>query len=587
MGAAEQLVKAARKLARRMEFQGLDISIETDKGQKRYWFDPHNNTEGSTTMEFPYGYIRRSPGDDGDLTDCVSISTDITMFDLTTKKAGELVVGDHLLGFEEEAVGRVRKTKKSIVENVLIKNGELIDLQLSDGRKLTTTPDHKLLVWRRGRYVWKCVSDLNLGDELCSLHEVDTAVENCKYMQGYLYGAYLGDGSVRLFSDKTNYADIRVLLTDKHVVDRVYRYWNILGVCSPPPRECNPQQTNSEIEPGRVIKSDKMMYGLCIRRSEALNVCKDVLLTTFADNKDWARGFLAGIIDTDGHVGRKRSSIQIIQVKNQDRTFSLIRAAYKTVNSVGITGKGKNYISLKKGNGPKNLFGLHFLHKLNLSLLRKKQMAEMSVRFQNPKIVSFSATNGLYAVIQTSTKTYISNGIASHNCYVGPNKDADKVYVIDQMSAPEYTKHDEFKVMLGFDSAEEAKSAYLRHYTSPKFFGSMETMSMDGFKDEFVNKSLGKAFPNMPQQPQFSFDLDVPENVDHWLNNIGGLKDKDLQQLSAEAFGEGYKYIRISQDQIRAELRGFLQDLQHAYTLSPPVPQQQDNQVAAPPQISE
>lgn len=59
----------AHKLSRRMTFRGLDVSIETDKGELRHWYDPHNKTKGSTKMSHPYGYIRRTKGVDGDHVD--------------------------------------------------------------------------------------------------------------------------------------------------------------------------------------------------------------------------------------------------------------------------------------------------------------------------------------------------------------------------------------------------------------------------------------------------------------------------------------------------------------------------------------
>lgn len=59
----------AYKLSRRMKFRGLDVSIETDKGELRHWYDPHNKTKGSTKMSHPYGYIRRTKGVDGDHVD--------------------------------------------------------------------------------------------------------------------------------------------------------------------------------------------------------------------------------------------------------------------------------------------------------------------------------------------------------------------------------------------------------------------------------------------------------------------------------------------------------------------------------------
>ena len=60
----------AHRLSRRLTFRGLDISIETDKGELRHWFDPHANKSGTTKMTLPYGYIRRTEGVDGDHVDC-------------------------------------------------------------------------------------------------------------------------------------------------------------------------------------------------------------------------------------------------------------------------------------------------------------------------------------------------------------------------------------------------------------------------------------------------------------------------------------------------------------------------------------
>jgi len=66
---AEQEKLAKHKLSRRMDFHGLKISIETDKGEFRHWYDPHNKEKGKTKMSHPYGYIRRTEGVDGDHVD--------------------------------------------------------------------------------------------------------------------------------------------------------------------------------------------------------------------------------------------------------------------------------------------------------------------------------------------------------------------------------------------------------------------------------------------------------------------------------------------------------------------------------------
>lgn len=59
----------AYKLSRRMQFRGLNISVETDKGEKRHWKDPNNGETGFTLMKYPYGYIRMTKGVDGDHVD--------------------------------------------------------------------------------------------------------------------------------------------------------------------------------------------------------------------------------------------------------------------------------------------------------------------------------------------------------------------------------------------------------------------------------------------------------------------------------------------------------------------------------------
>jgi hypothetical protein len=80
---------------------------------------------------------------------------------------------------------------------------------------------------------------------------------------------------------------------------------------------------------------------------------------------------------------------------------------------------------------------------------------------------------------------YISDTVAADNehvdCYVGDNRESDKVFIVHQVHA-DTEKYDEDKVMLGFDNKKQAKQAYLDHYNSPNFFGSMTTVSVKELK---------------------------------------------------------------------------------------------------------
>lgn len=75
--------------------------------------------------------------------------------------------------------------------------------------------------------------------------------------------------------------------------------------------------------------------------------------------------------------------------------------------------------------------------------------------------------------------------------YVGPDDTATNVYIVTQMKAPDFTKVDEQKCMLGFSSAAEAKKAYLKQYNNPKFFGSMKELDITSFKEK-LKSNKGK-----------------------------------------------------------------------------------------------
>lgn len=165
--------------------------------------------------------------------------------------------------------------------------------------------------------------------------------------------------------------------------------------------------------------------------------------------------------------------------------------------------------------------------------------------------------------------------------YVGPDEDAEIVYVVNQMSAPEFTEFDEQKCFVGFNSEKEAKEAYLAHYNNPKFFGSIHEMTVEQFKNEFVSKAL----PAVNNVPSFTYDCDDLRNVDHWLNSVGTLKDKDLIGLSQEVWGAGYNHVKVSQDHVRAELRGWLHDQYELLMTQPQLPQVGDSSLPAPEQL--
>lgn len=75
--------------------------------------------------------------------------------------------------------------------------------------------------------------------------------------------------------------------------------------------------------------------------------------------------------------------------------------------------------------------------------------------------------------------------------YVGDDEKSTRVFVVTQMSAPLFIDIDEQKVMVGFNSAEQAKKAYMEHYTDPRFFGYMTEVTIYKLKKQLSRYSAG------------------------------------------------------------------------------------------------
>lgn len=103
------------------------------------------------------------------------------------------------------------------------------------------------------------------------------------------------------------------------------------------------------------------------------------------------------------------------------------------------------------------------------------------------------------------------------DCYLGDNMDAKKVYIVHQ-NDPVTHKYDEDKCMLGFDTLEDAKKAYLMQYDRPGFLGKIDTMDFDEFK-EFIllkrnhGKKIIKSYTDFVKSVRENFDFETMRKV--------------------------------------------------------------------------
>lgn len=509
----KSLTWSGHKLQDRTSWNGLKISIENKKGSVRRGVDKDGH-QWATKMHFDYGYIRGSEGTDGDHLDCVSPDTKILMANYTEKRADEIVLGDELVGIEIETHQyQQRKQIKTKVVNLSKGVDEMLEITLSNGVKLNTTKGHLHYIFKNRRdKIWKRADELKVGDRLTGIFNHKDLAETEEYKKGYLYGAYLGDGSVSFDETKQVYCDIRKGVAYADVIYRVKRFWNDLGLETSDVRIKQARQTKSLLKGGRKITSKMDMAIFCIRGIDKIRFVKNILVRN-AESFEWCRGYLAGIYDTDGCLNN-RHELQITQTKNQNEFMEFTK---KCIATLGFNAVQRNNEIKLNSNLMADNITMEFTQLLKPSLEKKRNFLGQTYRFEPVEIVSIKAYKGNFIAIQTDKQTYIANGFVTHNCYIGDNEDAKKVYIVHQ-NDPVTHKYDEDKCMLGFNTLEDAKKAYLMQYDRPGFLGKIDTMDFDEFK-EFIllkrnhGKKIIKSYSDFVKSIGENFDFETMRKV--------------------------------------------------------------------------
>ena len=107
---SDTIRKAARPLQGTIDFNGLQVSIETGRSRVREWHNPHDGSQGMSRMTLPYGYLKMTMGVDEDNYDCF-VGPDRTapyVYVITTMKAPDFTEID-----EEKAVMGVHSAEEA------------------------------------------------------------------------------------------------------------------------------------------------------------------------------------------------------------------------------------------------------------------------------------------------------------------------------------------------------------------------------------------------------------------------------------------------------------------------------------------
>lgn len=508
----KSLTWSGYKLQGRKKFAGFNISIENKKDSYREGTDS-NGHKWRVKMYHDYGYIRGTVGTDGDHLDCVSPETKILMGNYTEKRADEIKIGDELIGISLGT--KQHSPRKQIITKVTnVSKGiqDMLNIKLSNGVVLKTTLGHLhyKFVGKTKDKVWKRADELKIGDKLVMVFNHKDLVESEDYKKGYLYGAYLGDGSVNYDNSRQLFCDIKKGEKYSNVIYRVKQYWNDLNICTPEVKIVLPRQTNSLMKDGRKIISTMKMAELIIRGKYQVESTKEILTHTYKDNYEWCRGFISGIYDTDGCLNC-RYEFQITQTKNQKEFMSLVIKCLETLGYKAV--QRDNTVKINTDYMADNIT-MELTQILKPAVDKKRCFLGQGYRFEPIEIVDIKQYQGDFVAIQTEEQTYIANGIVTHNCYIGPNEDAKKVYIVHQQN-PDTKEYDEDKCMIGFNSLAEAKAAYLKQYDRPGFLQSITTMDLEEFRSKVLDpKNKGKMVKsNLNAEMQKSITQTIKEII--------------------------------------------------------------------------
>lgn len=108
--------------------------------------------------------------------------------------------------------------------------------------------------------------------------------------------------------------------------------------------------------------------------------------------------------------------------------------------------------------------------------------------------------------------------------YVGKNPESENVFIVDQIDQGS-GGFDEHKVMLGFDSQEEATTAYQSNFDKGWKVGPIRNMDMEQFKDWLKNEDTSKPA--------------IQKNVKDSIENIRAekIRQKDLADMHNSVYG--------------------------------------------------
>lgn len=339
---------------------------------------------------------------------CLGPETPILHADMTWRPIGEIRVGDALVGFDElPAPGRTRKLRRAMVQAVWWSRKPTLRL-VTDRTEVVTTAAHRWLQARDFR--WSRTTDLSPGRLLRYLPMVRGERIDDDYRVGYVTGLSLGDGTFRYEpgwrSNRRGYpaANWRVALADHEPLTRLVEHLGRFGI-------------DANVRPFDGGPSSRKPMNKVEIRSLARLAIIHTLITVERDSDSYRRGFLAGFFDAEGHSG---TSLRISQV--DITVLERVQRYARSLGFVFVPEPRLDHASTLRLTG-RIIDRVRFFSKRQPAIERKMDAVFDREMNLDPEAVRAIEPGPVGDVvdIQTSTRTFLAAGLATHNCYARPS----------------------------------------------------------------------------------------------------------------------------------------------------------------------
>jgi hypothetical protein len=344
---------------------------------------------------------------------CPEVNSMILLDNLTWKKAGDLIVGDNLVGVEEFTSSHSRKFQLNKVLKIKISSAECFEVQTNRGNHVGSK-QHLFLCNRIGSSVW---NSFEIPDKrykrpnlLKYFFPPINYLDSVDYRLGYLKGYFDGDGSCRTkvfykLSGYSHWWDIASI--DLEGLKFMRDTFHILGVNF---IEIKPFDSGS--------KKSKPMFVIGSRKYEEIIRIKKLMF--IKDTKEFKRGYLAGIYDAEGTFEGLVIYNQDIRLLKRIQTYGKIFGFnfILRLHDVNIRGYTHNVDLLGGFNEMMRFFSIcqpKILRKRDFVRFVGKSYTNIKHEAKVERIIDVGIKE--IVEIETSSKTFISNGFISHNCY--------------------------------------------------------------------------------------------------------------------------------------------------------------------------